>query len=133
MPTFFTIVIVVIILHIVKSMFSWEGEAMNVQQLRDAWANPATRQADARLIDVREPGEFSGGHVPGAINIPLASIGNRATELASASTLYVICHSGARSAAACGTLQKQLPATVKIINISGGTAAWQAAGFPVEK
>lgn len=132
MPTFFTIVIVAVILYIIKSTFAWKGDTMTVQQLHDLWVNVATRPADTLLIDVREPDEYSAGHVPGAVNMPLGSLGSRVGELKFAKTIYAICHSGARSAMACNTLEKQLP-NVSLINVSGGTAAWIAAGFPVER
>ncbi len=132
MPTFFTIVIVAVILYIIKSTFAWKGDTMNVQQLHEVWVNAASRPADTLLIDVREPDEFADGRVPGAINIPLGAIAGRTTELKAAKTVYVICHSGARSAMACNTLERQIP-NVKLVNISGGTAAWISAGYPIEK
>lgn len=34
------------------------------------------RQRGARLTDIREPGQYAGGHLPGAVNIPLAELQN---------------------------------------------------------
>jgi len=52
----------------------------------------------AKIIDVREPAEYAGGHLPGAVNIPLAELTLRA-EL-SAAPVVVVCASGGRSARA---------------------------------
>lgn len=61
------------------------------------------------IIDVREPGEFAGGHVERALNIPLSSIaGNKQLQqLAKEEPLIVYCRSGARSAAALDYLKQQ--------------------------
>ena len=60
------------------------------------------------LIDVRSPGEFAGGHLSGAINVPLDqlqfSIGTIAPNLTA--PLLVYCASGARSSFASGVLQQ---------------------------
>jgi rhodanese-related sulfurtransferase len=84
------------------------------------------------LIDVRTPGEYAEGHVPGAVNIPLDQVQARMSELEAykSQDLYLICRSGARSAKAQGILQSA--GFEKTINVAGGTLAWQSAGFPVE-
>lgn len=73
-------------------------------------ADPATVKAlvakGARLVDVRSSGEFSGGHLPGAKNIPLDAISRRLTELGPKDgPVVVYCRSGARSAQAAATLR----------------------------
>lgn len=52
----------------------------------------------ASIIDVRTPGEFMGGSVTGAINIPLNEITERIEEIKKMQTpLIFCCLSGARS------------------------------------
>ena len=61
----------------------------------------------ARLIDVRTAGEYAGGHIPGAVNVPLQQIGAIASEVPDKSTpLFVYCMSGARSQQAVGALKQ---------------------------
>jgi len=88
------------------------------------------QQQGARLIDVREPGEFATAHATGARNIPLGQLAARSGELAGAETVLVICQSGNRSKVA----QRQLAArnVADVRNVSGGTTAWRAAGLPLE-
>jgi phage shock protein E len=63
-------------------------------------------QAGARLIDVRTPSEFSAGHIPGAINIPLQQLDSRLTELQPKETPVVLyCRSGNRSGSATRMLE----------------------------
>jgi rhodanese-related sulfurtransferase len=62
----------------------------------------------AILVDVRSAGEFSGGHIEGAINIPIQDLAGRAEDLADKSAQIVLyCQSGARSAMAKRLLQSK--------------------------
>jgi rhodanese-related sulfurtransferase len=81
------------------------------------------------LVDVREVHEFRAGHVPGAINIPLALIPVRLHELPADAELTIICQSGNRSMQACLWLANQGRPTV---NVLGGTGTWVMSGKPVE-
>lgn len=84
------------------------------------------------LIDVRTPGEYAGGHVPGAVNIPLDQLQGRLSELESkkSETVYLICAVGGRSARATNMLASAGFSTA--VNVDGGTNGWKAAGYPVE-
>ena len=82
------------------------------------------------LIDVRTTGEYAGGHVPGAKNVPLDQLDARIGEFGTAEhEVYVICQSGARSGRAGAALAAK---GLRPVNVTGGTGAWKAAGFPVE-
>ncbi len=83
------------------------------------------------LIDVRTPVEYREVHVAFARNVPLDQLD--ATKLASGRNgrepLYVICRSGSRGKQAC---EKLLAAGyANVVNVEGGTQAWDQAGFPV--
>lgn len=85
------------------------------------------------LIDVREPDEFASGHVPGAENIPLATVARAIDRMKGKKRLFVICRSGGRSMQACGELAGRLGSETALFNVDGGTSAWIDAGFKVEK
>ena len=60
----------------------------------------------ALLLDVRSPGEFAGGHLPGAKNVPVQELGGRLRELGQQSRPVVVyCLSGGRSAQAAQMLK----------------------------
>lgn len=80
------------------------------------------------LIDVRGPDEFAGGHVPGAVNIPVPSVLSRLGEIPEAGVV-LICKGGARAAAVCEQLRSARPSAVVL---DGGTMAWGAQGLPLE-
>jgi phage shock protein E len=61
--------------------------------MEELLANPATT-----VVDVRETGEYAGGHFDGAINIPLGIIPLRLDEFkAMSGPIVVYCRSGNRS------------------------------------
>lgn len=78
------------------------------------------------VVDVREPGEYMSGHVPGALSMPLATVPVRMTELDRSQTHYMICQAGGRSAQACQFLEQQ---GYDVINVEGGTGDYIYAGF----
>ena len=83
---------------------------------------------DGWLLDVREPYEWTAGHVPGATHIPLAQLGHRSEEIPRDGTVYVICRSGARSARVVLGLARS---GWEAINVGGGMQDWAAAGRPM--
>ena len=83
----------------------------------DAYVDQA-RKEGATLVDVRAPGEYAGGHVEGAINIPLPQIPTAQNALGGKDAkLFVYCLSGARSGRACSTLKKM--GYTDVTNIGG--------------
>lgn len=73
------------------------------------------------IIDVREVCEFVSGHVPTAQNLPLSSLEAGYKQLSQQEKYYVICQSGARSAAACQFLSAQ---GFDVTNVAGGMNFW---------
>lgn len=90
------------------------------------------RGETVELIDVRTPAEFESVHVTFARNVPLDRL--NPAQLAAERRghdrpLYVICRSGSRGNQAC---EKLLGAGLTgLVNVEGGTMAWEQAGFPV--
>lgn len=81
------------------------------------------------LVDVRTPEEFAGGHIPGAVNIPLQELETRLAEIPTDSPVVLYCRSGNRSAQAAAILRE---AGYRRIYDLGGINAWQAQGLPVQ-
>ncbi|WP_282203753.1 rhodanese-like domain-containing protein [Kitasatospora fiedleri] len=85
------------------------------------------------VIDVRSPGEFAGGHIPGAHNVPLDRLAEAVPALRAAAgrgELAVTCASGARALHACEQLAA---AGVPALLVGGGTAAWAANGGALDR
>ncbi len=81
------------------------------------------------VLDVRQPQEFSSGHIEGATLIPLDELGRRMREIPRDKEILVVCRSGARS----NTAARQLAgAGFKVMNLRGGMIAWSHAGLPIK-
>lgn len=95
------------------------------------------------LIDVREPDEFSQGHVDRAVNFPRGMLEMKihqhpavvahcdaaaALQAIAAQPVYLMCRSGARSALAALSLQQM--GFTQVYSVAGGFQAWLDAGYP---
>lgn len=84
------------------------------------------------LVDVRTPVEFQEVHVDFAYNLPLDRLTPEALQKSGigkpTEPLYIICRSGSRGKQAC---EKLSSAGWKVVNVEGGTQAWDTAGLPV--
>lgn len=85
-----------------------------------------------RVIDVREPGEFRGRHIEGALNIPLSKIESGESALPSEGTLFICCQRGSRAEKACA-LSRSHATTARLSVIEGGLNSWVESGLPVEE
>ena len=73
------------------------------------------------IVDVRAESEWSAGHVPGALHIPLGSLATRLDELP-IGPLVLQCQGGARSAIATSLLKRL--GRHDVTNLTGGYDAW---------
>ena len=86
--------------------------------------NSKSVSARPQLVDVRSASEFAGGHLAGALNIPLDQIESRLADLDCHRSVVLVCKTGMRSTIVCNLLQQLgKPAVV----LQGGTAAWEQA------
>ncbi|WP_371614559.1 rhodanese-like domain-containing protein [Streptomyces sp. NBC_00454] len=91
-----------------------------------------TRHTEFSIVDVRTPGEYASGHLPGALNIPLDRIARSLPELRRAAEdkeLLLVCASGARSENAARTLARH---GIAATSLTGGTISWSAQGHPLD-
>ncbi|MEZ6061196.1 MAG: rhodanese-like domain-containing protein [Planctomycetaceae bacterium] len=93
------------------------------------------RNGNVELIDVRTSMEFRHVHAVGARSVPLDSLDVNALMAArngnSDEPLYVICRSGSRAKNACRAFHEA--GFTNVVNVEGGTLAWEQAGLPVNR
>ncbi|MEM5769123.1 MAG: rhodanese-like domain-containing protein [Bacillota bacterium] len=65
----------------------------------------ALQASGASVVDVRQPSEYSSGHIKGAVNIPLDSISKITGKISKDTDVIVYCLSGARSGSAARQLK----------------------------
>jgi len=121
-----------------KGMKDFVAEARaNVEEVSTADV-AALSGGSALLLDVREPGEFQAGCLPGAINVPRGMLEVKAdpsmpphdVRLADREqAIIVYCASGGRSLLAAATLQDMGFTNVK--SMAGGFCAWQQSGYEI--
>jgi hydroxyacylglutathione hydrolase len=114
-------------------MLSWRTAGMPIDVLPQwtVWELSRRLQSDRRLIvlDVRQPAEWSAGHIPEAIHVSGAHIVERAAEIDRDRPIAVICGSGYRSSVAASVLRRH--GHREVYNVLGGMTGWEAEGLPV--
>ena len=82
------------------------------------------------LVDVRTPEEFSGGYIPGAININLQELQQKLSRIPKDQPVIVYCRSGNRSAFAANILKQ---AGYTEVYDLGGIIDWARQGLPIAR
>ncbi len=91
-----------------------------------------TQDEQHTLIDVRTPGEFNGGHLPGAVNIPLNEFAARVNDIPQDRKVVLVCATGNRSGVAADALVRAGYPSEQVYNLVGGTMGWMMQGLPLE-
>jgi rhodanese-related sulfurtransferase len=86
----------------------------------------ADRRDELFLLDVREPHEFSAGHIGGSVHIPMRELSARQDELPEDRTIVAVCRSGSRSGM---VTQALVQAGYDAHNLDGGVLAWRSDGL----
>jgi hydroxyacylglutathione hydrolase len=85
-------------------------------------------ERDLLVLDVREPAEWTEGHVPDARHIPMRQVSARLAEVPRDRRVAVICAGGARSSLVGSMLLER--GYTDLVNVWGGMTAWAQAGLP---
>ncbi len=97
---------------------------MVAEQVEPGTVREMMRAGDT-VIDVRTPDEYAGGHIAGALNIPIDMLTAAALP---DGQLITTCSAGGRGGRAAHLLDA---AGRSAFSVAGGTKAWQAAGLPI--
>lgn len=113
-------------MNLLSSLFGAPLPAVSAQELSEK----LKLNKQAIVVDVRQPEEYSAGHIAGAKLIPLGELGRRINELPKDREIICVCASGSRSRSAAKAL---LNAGYNAFDMSGGMFMWQRAQLPVKK
>lgn len=115
-------------------MYAWDQAGLPVARIAQWTVDELQRQLAARtdlqIIDVRRPGEFNNGHVPGACLAQLAELEKHVAEFDAQRPTVVICQGGYRSIMGAGILAQH--GFTQLFDVVGGTSAWVNTGYAVE-
>jgi SulP family sulfate permease len=92
---------------------------------QELWHALMHSQTPPLVVDVREPREFSQGHIPQAQLIPLPQLLQHLTQLPLDGEIILVCRSGRRSQRAAHILQSNNYTNLRVLH--GGILAWEAA------
>lgn len=95
-------------------------ETMSAEQAREWLAGK--KEGEFILLDVRQPAEYRGGHLPGAVFMPLPELLERMKELDPSKPVLTYCRSGNRSRSAAALLLTE--GFDKVWSMDGGITAW---------
>lgn len=117
--------------YLVGGMTAWDNAGfpleevgqMTVHEIKDA-------TSDLQIVDVRAPGEWATGHVPGATHMFLPELREKAARLKKTKPVAVYCDSGYRASIGTSILKQE--GFRCVCNVPGSWQAWKKAKFPIE-
>ncbi len=89
-----------------------------------------TRSGNVVLVDVRPASEFAAGHVDGAVNIPVAELATRISELPPDANIVAYCR-GPYCVMASTAVTRLRETGLDAVRLEGGFPEWRDAGRPV--
>ncbi|QDS99489.1 MBL fold metallo-hydrolase [Adhaeretor mobilis] len=102
-------------------------EQVTVEQLREM----SFHERDLTILDVRSPGEWEAGHIPGAKHCCIAKMRDRISGLDKATRYATYCASGYRASIASSLMKAR--GFHDVANVPGSWSAWTASGYDVDK
>jgi rhodanese-related sulfurtransferase len=114
-----TILVSVIAIFLIFKLFGFLGR-LGIKQIT---AKDLDQKKGMMLLDVRTDKEYEQGHIPGAVHVPLADIGDKVKKLKKDKDLVVYCRSGNQSIWAIKRLMGM--GYKNLYNLKGGYSAWK--------
>lgn len=92
------------------------------------------RDGHVTVIDVRPPEEYAAGHLPGAVNIPLAELEQRLAELGQDKEQEIVAYCrGPHCVLAFDAVARLREQGLNARRLQDGYPEWKTAGLPVEE
>jgi rhodanese-related sulfurtransferase len=98
-----------------------------IQPVTPQQAQELISRGDVEVIDVRDPGEWVGGHLPGARLVPLDQLRASPKAALSRDGVLFVCAAGVRSQTAARIAASH--GLTVVYNLSSGTRGWVKAGY----
>jgi hydroxyacylglutathione hydrolase len=117
--------------YLMGGMKAWHSAGFPLERIGQMSVHELNeRKPSLQVIDVRSPGEWKRGHVPGAHHIYVPDLRNRIKELDRNKPTAVYCGSGYRASIATSILKPE--GFNELWNVPGSWEAWKKAKLPVE-
>lgn len=130
MKWIWVVFVVIVVLWLILRFTTGRGGGKGIEMISPGELQNRMKSEPQRLhiVDVREPYEFSSGHIAKAVNIPLGKIREKFDLLPKDKDVVFVCRSGNRSMQAARLAKRSGLASV--YNMTGGMMRW---GGPVKK
>src|SRR5881296_1135236 len=117
--------------YLVGGMKAWDTAGFPLEKIGQMSVHELNEQKSTlQVLDVRSPGEWKKGRVPGARHIFLPELHARVGELDRSKPTAVYCGSGYRASIATSILKRE--GFNELWNVPGSWEAWKKAKLPVE-
>src|SRR5207245_647603 len=117
--------------YLIGGMKAWDAAGFPLERIGQMSVHELNERKDSlQIIDVRSPGKWKRGHVPGAHHIFVPELAMRMCALDRNKPTVVYCGSGYRASIATSILKPQ--GFNELWNVPGSWEAWRKAKLPVE-
>jgi rhodanese-related sulfurtransferase len=82
---------------------------------------------ETQIIDIRDPGSYREGHIPGSRNVPAGQFAQRVADIEWEEDIVVACYIGKSSKQAASALEtyEGVPEGASVASMAGGLEAWE--------